>query len=114
MAVGRVILAGVAFLLWAAPTAAAARPLRLLYVGDWAGPREVFVADPARPGAVGQVTSGRPAFGPIPSPDGRRLLYRIPDGETSSLWVARADGAEARPLSGPSHFDFAAWSPDST
>src|SRR5438876_697756 len=57
MAVGRVILAGVAFLLWAAPTAAAARPLRLLYVGDWAGPREVFIADHARPGAGGQGTA---------------------------------------------------------
>jgi Tol biopolymer transport system component len=53
------------------------------------------------------------------SPDGEWLAYRIEDlDETSSLWVARADGSDARQFvdcDAPCLFvDDPAWSPDGT
>ena len=95
---------------------------RMLYASDWTGTMEIFAADPSGR-VVGQVTFARPegacyaptACGyarPQPSPDGRRLVYwstGLP-GESSTLWLAQADGTRARRIGDGV---VAAWRPDS-
>ena len=44
-----------------APAAHAARAPRILYAGDWAGPMQIFAADPSGHAPLGQVTFARPA-----------------------------------------------------
>jgi WD40-like Beta Propeller Repeat len=107
----------------AAALAPAAHAARILYAGDWTGPTEIFAADPSGRAPLGQVTFARPvgpcywaaACGftrPLPSPDGRRLAYwsggvrYVP----ATLWLARADGTDARTLGTAQD---AAWAPDS-
>ncbi|MDX6408459.1 MAG: hypothetical protein QOE13_1530, partial [Gaiellaceae bacterium] len=72
---------------WAAPAAQAAGPSRILYSSDWAGPSQIFALDPSGRAPLRQATSVRPACDitivscgvadPVPSPDGRHLLFRV-------------------------------------
>ena len=94
--------------------------LRILYSTDWAGPSQVFAADPSGRAPVAQVTFGREPSGclytqvacgyvqPVPSPDGRWVVYRnagaarpsgYPDREGVG-WLSRPDGSLARRLPG--------------
>lgn len=105
---------------------------RLLFRSDWSGTSQIYAADPAGI-ATAQITFARaPACGtapcgyddPMPSPDGRYVLFTDwascePTLHPPSLFVARADGSHRRVLvrsqsksrciSGVS----GAWSPDS-
>jgi hypothetical protein len=85
------------------PQAAAGR---LLYASDWSGSLEIYAVDPAKKTAPAEITYGLPhackqlllACGfrdPLPSPNGRYLLYR---GTDDSLWLARADGRSLHEL----------------
>jgi Tol biopolymer transport system component len=91
-----------------APSAPKARPPRILYASDWSGSSEIYAVDPAS-GRRGQLTFGRapacvPAnpcgyVRPIPSPDGRRIVFgdhSIEGPLPGSLFVARADGRGRR------------------
>jgi Tol biopolymer transport system component len=88
---------------------------RIVYSSDWSGHSEIYAVDPSGRLPVAQLTFGRPpgchdalkllACGytdPLPSPDGRWLLYRNVGGwrasPESALWLARADGSKARLL----------------
>src|SRR5215813_1677971 len=116
----------------------AATPLtRILYASDWTGPTELFAVDPSTRATLGQLTSGKESscgdsFGlpvvpcgftnPIPSPDGRWLLFggtnAYPGGVgQGSLWLAAANGSDRHEFPMPSDSEdpwSAAWSPDST
>jgi WD40-like Beta Propeller Repeat len=99
----------------------------ILYSGTWTGPTEIFAVDPQTKKTLGQLTAGREPdcfdlylvpcgfHDPIPSPNGRFVLYRgvssFPD--STSLWVARADGA-GRLLLAAGGVGAAAWSPNSS
>jgi Tol biopolymer transport system component len=101
-------------------------PVRLLYTSDWSGTSEVYAVDPAT-GRRGQLTFGpAPAcvptnpcgyVSPIPSPDGRRLVFgdqAIEGPRRTSLFVARADGSDRRRLAPvPPYYDIPVWSRDS-
>ena len=113
--------------------AAAPAGARLLYASSWTGRMRVFAVDAASRRVVGQLTFGAepgcagdllPAghVDPVPSPDGRKLLYRCSNAwRPPSLWVARMDGASRRRLVGPQPAPGsspggvlgAAWTPDS-
>jgi hypothetical protein len=105
------VLFGVALAVWLAPAAHAAATTRIVYASGWSGAMELYAVDPSTRVRLGQITTGAEPFcaptalpcgflDPIPSPDGRRILFR---GATwglgsyrmgsSSLWVARANGA---------------------
>ena len=109
---------------------AAPAATRILYSSDWSGSGQIYAVDPAKPGAVGQVTFGRPSVcpegapcgydNPIPSPDRTRLLFTdyVEQGPMYwNLYVARADGRSPRRLAQLPRdgwgVPFAAWSPDS-
>jgi WD40-like Beta Propeller Repeat len=110
----------------AARSAADLRRPTILYVSDWSGTSQIYAVDSVS-GRHRQLTFGpapvcRPEVpcgfvDPIPSPDGRHLLFsdQVLEGKAASLFVARADGRERRqlgqtkPYAGP----YAAWSPDS-
>jgi len=98
----------------------------LVYTSDWSGQSQIYVAG-AQGGPVrGQLTfAPGGAHDPVPSPDGRHMLYRsersVQQQSTSvvleSLWVIRADGSFPRQLweGGPGgRIDGVAWSPDSS
>ena len=88
---------------------------------------EIFAVDPQTKKTLGQLTAGREPdcfdlylvpcgfHDPIPSPNGRFVLYRgvssFPD--STSLWVARADGAGRRLLAAGG-VGAVAWSPNSS
>ena len=106
--------------------AAPVRAPRILYASNWTGDLEIFAVDPSGKRRVGQLTFGTepecsssgilPAgyVQPIPSPNGRYVLYGCSNGwRRSSLWVAKADGRAARRLVEPENSVGAAWSPDS-
>jgi Tol biopolymer transport system component len=100
--------------------------VRLLYTSDWSGTSQIYAVDPAT-GRRGQLTFGpAPAcvptnpcgyIGPIPSPDGRRLVFgdQATEGpRRTSLFVARADGSDRRRLAPVApYFDTPAWTRDS-
>jgi hypothetical protein len=97
---------------------AAARSARILYVGDWSGHPQIYVADPARPAFRGQLTFGGEGFvEPLPSPNGRRLAYQAPPGfpagDPHGLWIAQANGIGATRIATGS-VGGVMWSPDST
>ena len=115
----------------AAPTPARAAPPRILYASDWLGHMEVFAAPSTGKAPPAQLTSGTEpdcvdrliACGfadPLPSPDGRWILYRGL-GRLPSLWLAAANGSTARQLLPPGDLIHAtgglagdpAWSRDS-
>jgi hypothetical protein len=92
--------------------------LAILYTSSWDGSPEIFAADPAGKRPVEQVTfaSGPGATDPLPSPDGRKLLFRYCDkscGVSSALWLAAADGSGARIITSDCCAWAVAWSPDS-
>ncbi len=107
----------------AAPTAPAPR---ILYAGDWAGPMQIFAVDPSRRAPLGEVTFGRTScsdtavacgFGdPVPSPDGKRILYSVlyGTGAPHGLWVARADGRSPRLVGVTPGAPNPAWAADSS
>jgi Tol biopolymer transport system component len=113
----------------------------MLYTSNWEGRTQFFAADPSGREPVGQLSFVPPftcdsrqfgscVFDPLPSPDGRNLLfysgqvgysaYGVVDYYT--LWVERLDGGGPRLISsgtfdsvdgrGPEE-GLAAWSPDS-
>ena len=99
---------------------------RILYSSDWSGTSEIYAVDPSGRLPIGQLTFGRPpscggpvflvACGfvdPVPSPDGRWLLYQdvTQDGRGGELWIAAADGSAPRLLAKSASSP--AWSPDS-
>jgi Tol biopolymer transport system component len=125
---GRRLVVAVLVAAWLAPASFAASVPRIVYAADWSGPTEIFAIDPNGRAPIGQLTSGKPAarcsgfpsacgYGmPLPSPDGRRILFRaagIPSYNLNGTpgWVAAADGTGVREL-GP--MSWPAWSPDST
>ena len=60
----------------------------------------IYAMDPAT-GLSTPVISGPEAYSfPLPSRDGQRILYDHKAGNASQLFVADADGANARPLAG--------------
>ena len=109
-----------------ARVAAATREPLILYASDWTGHMEIYAFDPARQRTVGQLSFGTDTacpegllpggfIDPVPSPDGRHLLYGCANRTPPAFWVARADGRSRRRLADPalrSVYD-AAWSPDS-
>jgi Tol biopolymer transport system component len=100
---------------------------RILYSSDWSGSFQVYAVDPTGRHAPGQVTFGpAPAcipanpcgyIAPVPSPDGRRLLFWdfVEGGPLERrLFVAAADGSNRRLLARVNGFPFdAVWAPDS-
>src|SRR5262245_33874871 len=108
----RKALLGVALALWLAPAADAAP--HILFVSNVAGPTQIYAADPAGKAPVGQITSAAPitctapsgcgVSAPLPSPDGRQLLFRgaysvYRNGlalDSQALWVARWNGTGIR------------------
>ncbi|MET4897635.1 amidohydrolase family protein [Sphingomonadaceae bacterium jetA1] len=65
----------------------------------------------ARPLLTGQAFETQPVF----SPDGKRIAFISDRAGSNNLWVANADGNEARKLSndtGPALYTSPAWSPD--
>jgi len=127
-------------------TETATRSLRILYSSDWAPAGQIYAVDPGR-NRVGQVThgsSGVTSLGacarlrqdtqppvhcvfvrPLPSRDGRRLvfsqgavdcLYGPASQNEKALFVSRADGSKPRRLAATRACGvrfLAAWSPDS-
>jgi Tol biopolymer transport system component len=125
----RKALLGLVLALWFAPSAGAAS--RLVYASDWTGRTELFAARPTGGGPLGQLTFGfeKPCIDeffacgfsdPLPSPDGRWLLYRNAVlsaavlAQLQSLWLARADGTRTRlVVPGGDYAGPAAWAPSS-
>jgi hypothetical protein len=113
----RALLVLFLFALAASPQALAST--RILYASDWSGPTEIYAVT-ADGRSTAQITAGTPPscrvqlipcgfLDPLPSPDGRRLLYRGTDG---SLWLSRGDGRSPRELSSADQ-GAADWSRDS-
>ena len=50
------------------------------------------------------VTGGRMATGVAFSPDAKRIAYSLADGESAQIWVAQADGSNARQLTNTPFF----------
>lgn len=128
----RKVLFGVALALWLSPTTQAATPTRILYASDWTGPTELFAIRPTGAIPLGQVTRGfeSPCIqeffacgfsDPLPSPDGRWLLYRnavlpaVIPSQPQSLWIAHPDGTSLRLLvrAGSDFVGAVAWAPTS-
>lgn len=109
---------------------------RILYSGDWTGQSEIFAVDPSGRAPLGELTFGRepvPERGcesvacgfvaPIPSRDGRWVLYRGIGGQAAwqpgvvqqgaPLWLAHADGSSPRVIS-PGAGVQVAWATDSS
>ena len=67
-------------------------------------PTDVYVMD-IRGGAAHRVTTGRNAFYPEWSPDGRWIAYsavtRAADGRTAAIWIVHPDGTGATRLTHP-------------
>lgn len=61
------------------------------------------------------VVSGRMATGIAFSPDGKRIAYSLADGESAQIYVANADGSNAKQLTNSPFFinTSPSWSPDS-
>jgi TolB protein len=77
------------------------------------GKPEIFAA---RPGgqATAVVSAGRMATGVAYSPNGKQIAYSLADGESAQLYVANADGSNARQLTNTPYFinSSPTWSPD--
>ncbi len=60
------------------------------------------------------VTGGQMATGIAYSPDGRRIAYALSEGEATQLWVADADGSNARKLTETPYIinSSPSWAPD--
>jgi Tol biopolymer transport system component len=114
------------------PATAATQPAWLLYRSDWSGTSQIYSVDPTGKRPAAQLTSGRPpacgeaacGYGdPVPSPDGRALLFSDwascePASHPASVFLARADGTHRRRLARQGQFSCypgltGAWSPDS-
>jgi len=98
--------------------------MRIVYAGDWTGSMQIFAANPSGRAPLGQVTFAHPAGScyspaacgftkPRPSPDGRWLAYAqtiVSFAEAPMLWLARANGTQARRVGRANDY---AWAPDS-
>jgi hypothetical protein len=105
----------------------------VLYASDWLGPTQIFAVDATQKKPLGQVTfqhlppcsAGQYPItcgfiDPLPSPDGRHLLFRSNGVNQSALWVANGDGSNSHVIvsnlpfadPGPGHLTVA-WSKDS-
>lgn len=77
------------------------------------GKPELFLG---RPGAepTPLVANGRMVAGVDFSPDGKRIAFSVSDGENAEIYVASADGTNARKLTDTRYFlnSSPAWSPD--
>jgi WD40 repeat protein len=113
----RQLVLGVALAALLVPSAQAASQ-RLLYTADWSGSAELYSAPLA--GTPAQLTfdAGRSFTAPVPSSDGKWVLFG--DAPTCSsafsLYVARPDGSGRRivaRLTGCGLFENPVWSPDS-
>lgn len=73
----------------------------------------IVVLDPAT-GTSTEIVSGSDRYVyPLPSRDGRRIVFEHPRGGTSQLVVAEADGANAHPLAGTyAGLSWTEWAPD--
>jgi TolB protein len=60
------------------------------------------------------VQNGQMATGISYSPDGKRIAYCLAQGDSAQIWVARADGSDARPITETPFFinSSPSWSPD--
>ena len=66
----------------------------------------------ARPAAVQRVSDVQDSY-PVPSPDGRRILFQSDRSGEPALWVMDADGSGVRPLGSPPVVALTPdWSPD--
>jgi Tol biopolymer transport system component len=107
---------------------AAAPTPRIVYASDWSGSSQLYAVDPASRARTGQLTFGRPRVclpanpcgysRPVPSPDGRRVLFWdfVSQGPLrASLYVANADGRARRRLATVERVfqPVAVWAPDS-
>jgi hypothetical protein len=127
---------GVALALWLVPAAHAAGPVqRLLFTSNRTGPTQIYVADPAGKAPVGQVTFAPARTGdypttcgverPLPSPDGRFVLFRTEysvyrdtyRADAYALWIARTDGRSVLRVSAldqqTNRIGAVVWAPDS-
>ena len=99
---------------------------RILYASDWPGPTQLFAIDPSHRLPTSQLTFSRapcPGGGqvvacgftyPVPSPDGKRLVYRTTLSD--KVYLAAADGRSPRLLGTSQVYAgqaYASWSPDS-
>lgn len=80
---------------------------QILYVGSWTGARQIYSVDPSSEGAPAQLTfATAPSCGqatcnfttPVPSPDGRKVLFFAGEPARCALFVARANGTQSRRL----------------
>ncbi|HSE34016.1 MAG TPA: protein kinase [Pyrinomonadaceae bacterium] len=73
----------------------------------------IWVFDIGR-GTLSRLTQGGVSYGPIPSPDGRRLAYQATrDGVTGAM-LSQVDGSGEERLTSDKRFNFpTSWSPDS-
>jgi Tol biopolymer transport system component len=113
------LIAGLAALAVAVPSAAAAGPgaPRILYLGDWSGHWALYAADPAGRTPPAQITFDDGVAAPVPSPDGRRIAF-VTTSAPCRLAVAKPDGSGQRTVDRTSSsctwpYDLS-WSKDST
>jgi Tol biopolymer transport system component len=94
-----------------------AREQRLLAYTEARGDWNIWEL-PRAPGETPRriVASSRPDMRPAQSPDGRQLAFVSMRGGRAQIWLADADGGEARPLlrAAGREPDDLAWSPDGT
>jgi hypothetical protein len=99
----------------AATAAVAMTGWRIDFVGNFSGRQAIYSVPATGGGRVAAVTNDeRTDFrAPLPSPDGRSILYRDAAGD---IWAARANGGDAHQIwraAGGISVGAASWSPDS-
>lgn len=78
-----------------------------------AGKPDIYVQEPGGKASV-VVRQGQMATGIAYSPDGSRIAYSLAAGESAQIWVANADGKDAKKLTDTGFFinSSPSWSPD--
>lgn len=72
----------------------------------------IWVYDMGR-GTLSRVTQGGVSYGPIPSPDGRRLAYQATRDGVTGVMISNVDGGNEERLTSDKRFNFpTSWSPD--
>lgn len=67
------------------------------YTSYRSGKPEIFAQKAGRP-ALPLVKQGRMATGVTYSPDGKKIAYSLSENDSTQIWLANADGSEARAL----------------